>query len=273
MSGKSALINLKGKNVLLSGGLGALAGPIIEQVTACGARMVINDVIALQRRPDVNGVLGYICADAAIPAAADEIIGQSERLFGDLPDTVCCHAGIVVSKPIINYSLKDMEDVWRTNVLAQFALAQCAAKRWIEARVPGHLIFTSSWVQSVTWPGIAAYSSSKSALKVIAECFARELADHGIRANILAPGIVNAGMAKKQWETEPDYRALAERAIPLGTLQTTKSVADAFTFLISDLANYMTGSTLLVDGGASLYPMQDNALDNSDGRAVNEKKK
>ena len=84
---------------------------------------------------------------------------------------------------------------------------------------------------------------------------ARELAPHGIRVNAIAPGIVGAGMAKRQWDTEPGYRRRAEKAIPLGRLQPPESVADGFVFLCSDASNYMTGATLLVDGGCSLYPM------------------
>jgi NAD(P)-dependent dehydrogenase (short-subunit alcohol dehydrogenase family) len=117
------------------------------------------------------------------------------------------------------------------------------------------LVFVSSWVQDVPWPGIAPYAASKAALRSLARSFAREFAANGIRANILAPGIVGTGMAKKQWDTEPDYRRRATRAIPLGSLQTPQSVADALIFLCSPMSAYMTGSTLLIDGGASLYPM------------------
>ncbi len=62
------------------------------------------------------------------------------------------------------------------------------------------------------------------------QSFARELAEHGIRANAVAPGIVAAGMAQRQWETEPDYRARAQRAIPLGKMQPVESVVNAFYF-------------------------------------------
>ena len=77
----------------------------------------------------------------------------------------------------------------------------------------------------------------------------------GIRANIVSPGIVDVGMAAKQWREEPDYRARASRAIPLGRLQTPQEVANGIAFLLSKGAEYMTGSNLLIDGGASLYPM------------------
>lgn len=62
-------------------------------------------------------------------------------------------------------------------------------------------------------------------------------------------------MAAKQWREEPDYRARAARAIPLGRLQSPEEVAQGIAFLLSEKANYMTGSNLLIDGGASLYPM------------------
>ena len=110
-------------------------------------------------------------------------------------------------------------------------------------------------VQDVPWPGIAAYSASKAALRSLARTFARELAEHHIRSNVIAPGIVAAGMAKRQWDAEPAYQARARRAIPMGALQSVDSVADTVLLAVSDLAAYMNGATLLADGGASLYPM------------------
>jgi NAD(P)-dependent dehydrogenase (short-subunit alcohol dehydrogenase family) len=84
---------------------------------------------------------------------------------------------------------------------------------------------------------------------------ARELAVKGIGVNSVAPGIVGVGMAKRQWDNEPDYKRRAGKAIPLGNLQTPESVADAMIFLCSNDSDYMTGATLLVDGGCSLFPM------------------
>jgi len=84
---------------------------------------------------------------------------------------------------------------------------------------------------------------------------ARELGGKHVNVNAIAPGIVGVGMAKKQWDDEPAYRNRAEKAVPIGYLQSPESVADAFIFLASDASRYMTGATLLVDGGCSLYPM------------------
>ncbi|MGA1712912.1 MAG: SDR family NAD(P)-dependent oxidoreductase, partial [bacterium] len=96
---------------------------------------------------------------------------------------------------------------------------------------------------------------SKAGLVALCRGIAREYASNGIRTNLIAPGIVDVGMAAKQWREEPDYQARAKRAIPLGRLQHPAEVAKGIAFLLSDDASYMTGSTLLMDGGASLYPL------------------
>ncbi len=87
---------------------------------------------------------------------------------------------------------------------------------------------------------------------MLAKTAALELAPHNVRVNVIAPGIVNAGLAGKQLETEPQYAARAKSAIPLGELQTAEQVAEVAAFLCSDHASYMTGSVLLADGGCSL---------------------
>ncbi len=170
------------------------------------------------------------------------------------PDTVCCHAGMVEAYPITEYPLTGFDHLMDINLRAAFIVAQTAARHWQAHGLPGHLIFTTSWVQEVPWPEITPYNVSKAGLRMLMRGFARELAP-AIRANAIAPGIVGVGMAKRQWDTDPAYRSRAAKAIPLGYMQPPESVAHAFLFLCSGMASYMTGSVLLVDGGCSLYPM------------------
>jgi NAD(P)-dependent dehydrogenase (short-subunit alcohol dehydrogenase family) len=82
---------------------------------------------------------------------------------------------------------------------------------------------------------------------------ARELADHGIRVNVIAPGIVNAGLAGEQLRTDPGYAARVQKVIALEGLQSPDDVAGGMVFLCSPAADQMTGSVLLIDGGCSLY--------------------
>lgn len=244
--------------VLISGALGALGRPIVRSLLAAGARVVAMDlaepedaVVALP----ISDRLLYCRGDSADPAAVESALDACTLEFARLPDVACCHAGIVEAHPVHEFPLDAFDDHVRVNLRGAFVLARSVSARWVTAAAPGHLIFTTSWVQDVPWPEIAPYNATKAAVQALSRNFARELASHNIRSNCVAPGMVAAGLALRQWNEEPQYRSRAERAIPLGYMQPPHSVANAFMFLISSLADYATGSTVLVDGGASLYPM------------------
>ncbi len=245
-------IDLSARLVLMSGAAGSLGQAIGQAVSNCGATVVGLDVKLTE---DINRLAGLYEADTTSASDVLRVFDEVQQNYGRLPDVVCCHAGIVDSYPAQAYPLESFERLFDVNVRGAWILAGEAVRRWIATGDPGLLLFTSSWVQDVPWPGISAYNASKAALRQLARSFARELAPHGIRANVVAPGIVDAGMARRQWDSDTEYRTRAERAIPLGRLQPLDSVADTFIYAISDMAAYMTGATLLVDGGCSLYPM------------------
>jgi NAD(P)-dependent dehydrogenase (short-subunit alcohol dehydrogenase family) len=252
---------LRGQHVFISGGAGAIGVAIVRRLTEHGAHVTVNDVI------DEKSIRAALAEDGVMPdrvlalsgdlthkPTVMRLINRAREHFGPL-DVVCCHAGIVRSGPLITVDEADWDQTIDVNLKAAFLLAQAGANAMLADGQAGQLIFTTSWVGAVPWPEIGPYSASKAGMNMLMRTFARELAPQGIRANGVAPGIVGVGMARRQWDTEPEYRARASRAIPLGALQTPESVADAFLFLCSPLAAYMTGSVLLVDGGCSLYPM------------------
>ena len=254
-----SLLDLSNSTILIPGGAGAIGRVVVDMLAGHGATVVANDVLsaadahaALPVGPNVR----YVQADATDSAEVERLFAALEQTVG-LPDVVCCHAGVVGAHPVQEYPLAEFDSLMSLNVRSAFLVAQAGAKRWMAAGRPGLLIFTTSWVMDVPWPEITPYSASKAAMKALMRGFARELAPHGIRANAIAPGIVGVGMAKRQWDTDPNYQARARKAIPLGQLQTPESVAHAFLYLCSPLAAYMTGSVLLVDGGCSLYPMDE----------------
>jgi NAD(P)-dependent dehydrogenase (short-subunit alcohol dehydrogenase family) len=171
-------------------------------------------------------------------------------------DVMIGNASISDSAPFLEIT----DEQWRrhldVNLTGNFHLGQEAARLMIRRGTPGHIIFTGSWVQEVPWPEIAAYSASKAGLAMMMKTMALELARHGIRVNVIAPGIVTAGMAKHQMDHEPQYASRVAGIVPLGRMQTPEDVARATAFLCSDDAAYMTGATLLVDGGASLFQFE-----------------
>ncbi|HXF64972.1 MAG TPA: SDR family NAD(P)-dependent oxidoreductase [Caldilineaceae bacterium] len=256
-----SVLDLSGKTILITGGAGAIGQVIVATLAAHGARVAVNDILPVEQAEPRLAATGapadrvaYFPADANDPAAVEAMFDQVSRRW-QMPQIVCCHAGTVDAFPVAAYPLDRFDRLMAINLRAAFVTAQAAVRRWLAAETPGLLLFTTSWVQDVPWPEITPYNASKAGMKALMRGFARELAPKGIRANAIAPGIVGVGMAKHQWDTDPSYRARAEKAIPLGYMQPPESVANAFLFLCSDLASYMTGSVLLVDGGCSLYPM------------------
>ena len=252
---------LAGQHILISGGCGAIGLGVVQKLIAHGAHVSINDVLdpitAAARLVDMPpDRFFYVPGDLTQPETAQQVVQAARERYGAL-HTALCHAGVVIPAPLLDFTAEDWDSLMAVNVKAAFLLGQAAARAMLADGIPGHLIFTTSWVANVPWPEIGPYNASKAAMNQLMRSFARELADKGIRANAIAPGIVSVGMAKHQWDTDPVYQARAKKAIPLGHMQPLESVADAFVFLCSPAASYMTGAVLTVDGGCSLYPMDE----------------
>jgi NAD(P)-dependent dehydrogenase (short-subunit alcohol dehydrogenase family) len=250
--------NLSFSTIAITGALGGIGQEVTRTLSKLGAH-----VIAIDRIEQAHGEnqLKEIAPQKSTYFEADLTNNLSlENLFKRLaaegfPDAVVALAGIVISGDLINQSNENIEDVIDCNLTSQIKLSREVVHYWQNNSIQGQLIFVSSWVDHVPWPGITPYASSKAGLVALSRGVARENARFGIRSNVLSPGIVDVGMAAKQWREEIDYKMRAMRAIPLGRLQTAQEVADGISFLLSPKAKYMTGSNLLIDGGASLYPM------------------
>jgi NAD(P)-dependent dehydrogenase (short-subunit alcohol dehydrogenase family) len=195
-----------------------------------------------------SGSCSYRQVDVTDRAGVDAALAAVEPL-----DVAIGNAGIVEAAPFLEVSQEQWQAHLDVNVTGCFNVGQAAARLMAERGTRGQIIFTGSWVGEIPWPDISAYSVSKAGVRMLARSMARELAQSGIRVNVVAPGIVMAGMARRQYETDPDYAKRASVVIPLGELGTAEQVAKATAYLCSPDSAYMTGSVLLVDGGASLF--------------------
>jgi NAD(P)-dependent dehydrogenase (short-subunit alcohol dehydrogenase family) len=210
---------------------------------------VSQEVKALLALSQSGHEVTYRQVDVTDRARVDEVLSEFES---DLV-AVLANAGIVKSEPFLDITESYWNQHLETNLTGVFHTLQSAAKIFVKNKRPGQIIITGSWVGSVPWPEIASYSATKAAVEMLAKSAARELAEHKIRVNVIAPGIVNAGLAKHQLKTEPQYAARVAKVIPLKELQTAEQVADIASFLCSKSGDYLTGSTILADGGASLF--------------------
>lgn len=248
-----------GREVLLTGGLGDIGLATGLQLADHGFSVTLVDLAPMENGRHVaataasdrglhGGTLTYRRADVTRRDEMAAVIDSMPALHIGI-----ANAGAVISAPFLEITADQWKRHLDVNLTGAFITAQLCAQRFVRDETPGLLLFTGSWVADVPWPEITAYTTTKAALQMLAKQAARELASYGIRANTVAPGIVRAGLAKAQLENDPGYAARAGRVIPLKSFQTADQVADAFSFLASPAAAYMTGSTLLVDGGASLY--------------------
>lgn len=244
---------------LVTGAAGDIGRAISTRLARDGFSVFACDV----RGEAALGSAASEIADAA-GVASDRVIAvradvtdrtAMEALCASLPriDVAVANAGVGISAPVLEITAEN----WRTqldiNLTGAFNTAQPAARRMVADGTRGLLLFTSSWIGQVPWPEMGAYSVSKAGLEMLMKSFARELAPQGVRANAVSPGIVRAGLAKHQLDTEPQYAARVARVVPMGELGTPDQIGDAVGFLASEQAAYMTGTVLTVDGGCSLF--------------------
>lgn len=250
--------SLDGKHIVVTGGAGDIGRAMALEMVDRGARVTAFDIREVapgdgeEQRAFVEamneGHIAFERVDVRDRSALRDVLS---RIFPF--DAVIGNAGISESAPFLEITDEQWQRHQDINLTGNFYLGQEAARLMVDRGSGGSIIFTGSWVQEVPWPEIAAYSASKAGLAMLMRSMALELARHNIRVNVIAPGIVAAGMAKYQMENEPQYAKRVTDIIPLGRFQTTADVARAAAFLCSDDAGYMTGATLLVDGGASLF--------------------
>jgi NAD(P)-dependent dehydrogenase (short-subunit alcohol dehydrogenase family) len=251
---------LEGKVILLTGVSGGIGKPVTNLLLKLGAQVIGVDIANPDSVTDLleHPKFNYHQLDLAQAGNIEELMDLVSK---DVPDSLVALAGIVVSGELARQSSSDVERVINLNLTSQINLSKSIISLWLEKNIKGNIVFVSSWVDHVPWPGITPYAASKAGLVALCRGIAREYARNGVRANLISPGIVDVGMAAKQWREEPDYKARASRAIPLGRLQQPEEVAEGIAFLLSSQSQYMTGSNLLIDGGASLYPLDPEEVD------------
>jgi NAD(P)-dependent dehydrogenase (short-subunit alcohol dehydrogenase family) len=245
---------LDGRGIAITGAAGDLGHAMSLELAHLGARVTMIDRVpgdqASERIAAVGrvGHCSYVQADVTDRPAIEAALRAVDPL-----DVAIGNAGIVESAPFLEVTAEQWQAQLDVNLTGCFNLGQAAAQLMVKRGRPGLVLFTGSWVGEIPWPEIGPYCVSKAGVRMLARSMARELAAHRIRVNVVAPGIVHAGMARRQYETDPTYARRASVVIPLGEMGTAEQVAQATAFLCSSEASYMTGSVLLVDGGASLF--------------------
>ncbi|HEY1338526.1 MAG TPA: SDR family NAD(P)-dependent oxidoreductase [Bryobacteraceae bacterium] len=236
-------IELTNKTAVVTGGANGIGFAIASLLAECGAKVWIFDL----PRENPEAAAGRIGARAA---AADVSSRESlEAAFGQVgtPDIVMANAGIAIEFDFLEYPIDTWEGVLAVNLTGAFHTVQAAARRMKERR-SGAIVLTASTNSYDGESRLAAYNSSKAGLLGLVHTAANELGPYQIRVNAVCPGLIRTRLTDRHFST-PEVLRDYFRHIPLGRGGEASEVAQAAVFLASDLASYITGATLFVDGG------------------------
>jgi glucose 1-dehydrogenase len=167
-------------------------------------------------------------------------------------DFLVNNAGIQLARESELHSVADFDRVLGVNLRGSFLCAQQAVRSMIDRNQPGAIVNVSSVHQVIPKPSFIGYSVSKGGMQNLTRTFALEYAGRGIRVNAIAPGATVTPI-NRAWVDDPEKRAMVVEHIPMGRAGTAEEMAAAAAFLFSDEATYITGQTLFIDGGLTLY--------------------
>jgi 3-oxoacyl-[acyl-carrier protein] reductase len=242
-----------GKIVLVTGaqrGIGRAVGLRFAQAGADVALNFLDDEAGATAAADAIRALGRravaLHADVARPDDARRLVAEAEDALGPL-DVLVNNAAIFPRAPFLELTEPMWDAVLDTNLKATFVCSQEAARRMVAARRPGVIVNLSSGAPYRGSMRATAYMASKLGIVGLTRGMARELAPHGIRVNVVAPGITNTAMPRLG-NTEEALAALG-RANPSGRLAEPDDIADVIVFLATDAARYVVGQLIHVNGG------------------------
>jgi len=247
------MLSLEGKVVVVSGGSRGIGRAVSLLSGGLGARVVVNyrsDEAAAQETVAAVAAQGApalaVRADLALPEEADKLIAEAVTAFGRV-DVLVANHGIWKRASLPDMTVDEWRETMAINLDGTWALCRAAARRMIPRR-SGSIIAIASTAGQRGEPHYSHYAASKGALLAFVKSLAAELAPHGIRVNAVAPGWVLTDMSRAALEG-PEGRAAAGK-IPLGRAGRPEEIAGPVAFLASDLASYVYGEVLCVNGGA-----------------------
>lgn len=248
------MFNVSGQTVFISGSSRGIGLGVAKGFLEAGANVVISSnsqdeiLMAENELKKYASQMHSIFCDVRSLDDCKSAINEASKHFGSL-NTVICNAGVDRIKSISEYTEDDWDFIIDVNLKGAFNLAQAASSLFLSREVAGSIIFTSSILGSIGVPGLVPYGASKGGIELLIKNMAVELAPHEIRVNGVAPGYVENIMDGVTVHREKSSEERIKRFTPMGRRCKIEELVGAYIFLASTASSYITGTTLMVDGG------------------------
>jgi len=260
------LQGIEGKNVLVTGGSSGIGQAIAVRFAEYGANVAINYLrqpeeaseteeqvqacVGKVQREGVKDVL--VQGDVSNEDDVVRMVAHAVEGLGGI-DILINNAGIQISRSTEDLSSEDFDRVLGVNLRGSFMCAREAIRHFLAEDKPGSIVNISSVHQLIPKPGYLGYSASKGGMQNLTRTLALEYAGRGIRVNGVGPGATVTPI-NRAWIDDPEKRRQVEEHIPMRRAGDSDEMAGVTAFLASDDAAYITGQTIFVDGGLTLYP-------------------
>ena len=260
------LQGIEGKNVLVTGGSSGIGQAIAVRFAEYGANVAINYLRqpeeAAETEEQVQACVGKVQREGVKDVLVQGDVSNEHdvvRMVADAVeglggiDILVNNAAIQISRPTEELSSGDFDRVLAVNLRGSFLCAREAIRHFLAEDKPGSIVNISSVHQLIPKPGYIGYSASKGAMQNLTRTLALEYAGRGIRVNGVGPGATVTPI-NRAWIDDPEKRRQVEEHIPMQRAGDADEMAGVTAFLASDDAAYITGQTIFVDGGLTLYP-------------------
>ena len=257
---------LVGQKALVTGANSGIGQAVAIGLARAGADVIVNYVVNEQAAQEVvgaieaEGVKGLaIEADVSQEAQVQDMFQQAIAAFGTI-DILVPNAGLQRDSSLVEMTLAQWNTVIGINLTGQFLCIREAVKEFLRRGVrpevsvaAGKIICMSSVHEVIPWAGHVNYASSKGGIHMMMKSLAQELAPHRVRVNAIGPGAIRTPINTKAWDTPEAYADLM-KLVPYKRIGEPEDIAQVAVFLASDMADYINGVTLFVDGGMTCYP-------------------
>jgi glucose 1-dehydrogenase len=257
---------LAGQKALVTGGSSGIGRAIAIALGGAGADVAVNYRSGEQEAQEVVGAIKEkgsnaiaLQADVAKEDQVQTMFARTLEAFGTV-DILVANAGLQQDAPFDQMTLQQWNTVLNVNLTGQFLCCREAVREFKRRGVrkevscaAGKIICMSSVHDTIPWAGHVNYAASKGGVMLMMKSIAQEVAPYRIRVNSISPGAIRTPINRQAWETPEAYAELL-RLIPYKRIGEPEDIARAAVWLASDEADYLTGTSLYVDGGMTLYP-------------------